>query len=467
MIQLRHAQRSLWGGFWAEEVSELWEPWMRQADIILDDDTLVDAVYQAQGRRRKQSRTRGRRQTPAEVALRMLVLKHARNWSFETLEREVRVNLVYREFTRVGTEKVPDAKVVGKIAQVIGPEVVAELHRRIVELARENGVASGRKMRVDTTVVETNIHYPTDSSLLGDGARVLTRLMKRACEQVGGLEERVRDRMRSVRRKVVAIAVSSRQKGPQGDERRRKLYGELLTLARKVVRQAGRMTKEIGELSRRKQRQAKTVVEQIETMSDRVRQVIRQAKARVFGGDTKVPDKLVSVFEPHTEIIRKGKASKPTEFGKMVKVQEAEHQIITDYEVYEKRPSDSDLLVESVERHQECFGRTPDLVAADAGFYSAANERRLEEMGVKRISVPNRNTKSEARREKQKQRWFKRGQRWRTGCEGRISVLKRRHGLNRCRYRGQFGMERWVGLGVIADNLISIGRVLTMRGAEA
>jgi IS5 family transposase len=377
------------------------------------------------------------------------------------------VNLVYREFRRVGTEKVPDAKVVAKIAQVIGPDVVAELHRRIVELARENRVVAGRKMRVDTTVVETNIHYPTDSSLLGDGARVLMRLMKRAADQVGGLTERVRDRMRSVRRKVVAIAVSSRQKGPQGDERRRKLYGELLTLARKVVRQAGRVNKEIGGLARRKQRQTKAVVEQIETISDRVRQVIRQTKARVFGGNTKVPDKLVSLFEPHTEIIRKGKASKPTEFGKMVKIQEAEHQIITDYEVFENRPNDSDLLVESVERHQECFGRTPELVAADAGFYSSANEKRLEEIGVKRVSVPNRNTKSEARRQKQKQRWFKRGQRWRTGCEGRISVLKRRHGLNRCRYRGQAGMERWVGFGVIADNLISMGRVLTMRGAEA
>lgn len=439
---------------------------MRQADVILNDEALVDAVYEAQGRRRKQSRTRGRKQTPAEVALRMLVLKHARNWSFETLEREVRVNLIYREFTRVGTERVPDAKVVAKIAQVIGPEVVAELHRRIVELARKSGVVAGRKMRVDTTVVETNIHYPTDSSLLGDGARVLTRLMKRAAEQAGGLAERVRDRMRSVRRNVVAIAVSSRQKGPQGDERRRKLYGKLLTLTRKIVRQASRVTKEIGGLARRKQRQTKAVVEQIETISERVRQVIRQTKARVFGGDTKVPDKLVSVFEPHTEIIRKGKASKPTEFGKMVKIQEAEHQIITDYEVFEKRPSDSDLLVESVERHQECFGRTPDLVAADAGFYSSANEKRLEEIGVKRVSVPNRNTKSEARRKKQKQRWFKRGQRWRTGCEGRISVLKRRHGLNRCRYRGHSGMERWVGFGVIADNLISMGRALTMRGVE-
>jgi len=175
----------------------------------------------------------------------------------------------------------------------------------------------------------------------------------------------------------------------------------------------------------------------------------------------------VSVFETHTEIIRKGKASKPTEFGKMVKIQEAENQVITDYAVYDERPSDSDLLVSSVEKHEECFGHLPNLVAADAGFYSAANEKALEEMGVKRISVPNRNTKSETRRQKQKQRWFQRGQRWRTGCEGRIRVLKRRHGLDRCRYRGQDGMRRWVGLGVIADNLISLGRLLAARPAEA
>src|SRR5207237_514132 len=143
---------------------------------------------------------------------------HARNWSFEILEQEVRVNLIYREFTRIGTEKVPDAKVVAKIARVLGPEVIEELHRRIVELARENKVVAGRKMRVDTTVVETNIHYPTDSSLLGDGARVLTRLMKQVEGAVGGLTTRVRDRMRTIRKKVVAIAVSGRRKGPEGEE---------------------------------------------------------------------------------------------------------------------------------------------------------------------------------------------------------------------------------------------------------
>ena len=125
---------------------------MREADDLLDDEDLLDTVYEAQGRRRKHSRTRGRKQTPAEVVLRMLILKHARNWSFETLEQEVRVNLVYREFTRIGIEKVPDAKVVAKIACVLGPTVVEELHRRIVELARDKKLIAGRKMRVDTTV---------------------------------------------------------------------------------------------------------------------------------------------------------------------------------------------------------------------------------------------------------------------------------------------------------------------------
>ena len=203
----------------------------------------------------------------------------------------------------------------------------------------------------------------------------------------------------------------------------------------------------------------------LETMWPRVQQVIRQAKARVLGGNVHVAGKLVSVFEPSTEVIRKGKASKPTEFGKMVKVQEAKNQIITHYEVFEKRPNDADLLLPAVRKHEEQFGRVPHLVAGDAGFYSAGNEAELQDMGVRQISVPNRSTKSPERRRHQKKRSFRRGQKWRTGAEGRISVLKWRHGLNRCRYRGDAGMHRWMGLGVIADNLINIGRYLAVTNS--
>jgi len=193
---------------------------------------------------------------------------------------------------------------------------------------------------------------------------------------------------------------------------------------------------------------------------DRYLRSSHECRARLFDGNTQAEDKLVSLFEPQTEIIRKGKASKPTEFGKLVKIQEAENQIVIAYEVYEQRPNDKDLLVPSVEIHQQRLNRVPTMVAGDAGFYSAQGEAQVQGMGVKRLSVPNRSTKSTERRRYQKQRWFRKGQKWRTGCEGRISILKRRHGLRRCHYKGNAGMKRWVGLGVIGDNLINIGRAL-------
>ena len=226
----------------------------------------------------------------------------------------------------------------------------------------------------------------------------------------------------------------------------------MISVTRNIVNQAKRV---IEEVSTRRRAQVKALREQLGTMVGRVEQVIRQTKARVFHGNLHA-DKLVSVFEPHSEIIRKGKANRPNEFGNLVKIQEAEHQIITHYEVFAQPPSDSQLLIPAVEAHQQQLGKTPHMVAADAGFYSATNLKALEQFGVKRVSVPSRNTRSQERRRIQKSRWFRRGQKWRTGCEGRISVLKRRHGLRRCLYRGFAGMQRWVGLGVIADNLMNI-----------
>jgi IS5 family transposase len=438
---------------------------MREVDQLLEDAALVEEVYQAQGKRHPKSQTRGRTQTPAEVVLRLLILKHVRNWSYDTLEREVRANLVYRAFTRIGDEKVPDAKTLARLGQAIGPEVIQELHERLVELARERGVVQGRKMRVDTTVVETNIHYPTDSSLLGDGARVLTRTMKKVEKATGGLKKRIRDRMRSVNKKVMAIALAGRLKGPEGEERRVQRYRELVSLTRKIVQQAEGVLEEMRDLPSRRQGRLKPLREILEAMGERVQQVLRQTKARVLQGITQHPNKILSVFEPHTEIIRKGKASKPNEFGNLVKVQEAENQIITHYEVFAERPEDSRLLIPAVEQHQRQFGRPPRMVAADTGFYSLKNERTIQAMGVRRVAVPSRSTKSSERRKLQRTRWFRAGQRWRTGCEGRISLLKRRHGLSRCRYRGFEGMQRWVGLGVIADNIIQIGRCLAMQRA--
>ena len=463
MTRRKQGQRVLWEGMIDEDVRALWEPWMVQADRLLEDEELIDRVYQAQGERHQHSATKGRSQTPAEIALRLLLLKHVRNWSFDVLEREVRMNLAYRDFTRIGMGKVPDAKTLARIAQALGGEVIAELHRRLVEIAQQEGVIQGRKLRVDTTVVETNIHYPTDSSLLGDGARVLTRTMKKIETKAGKLKRKVRNRTRSVSQRVIAIATASRHKGPEGEAKRKKQYKELLRYSRQILNDTKRVIAEVEEMSAKKKKGVRGLCEHLTEMAGRVQQVVKQAKVRIFDGITQLPGKIVSLFEPHSEIIGKGKASKPTEFGKLVQVQETENQIVTHYDVFDQRPSDRDLLLGAVETHERVLGRVPRLVTADAGYYSRAQEEAVEEKGVKWVAVPNRNTKSAERKKKEHSRWFKKAQRWRTGCEGRISVLKRRHGLTRCLYRGIEGIKRWVGLGVIADTLISMGNVLAAR----
>jgi transposase, IS5 family len=465
MVRRKQPQRTLWEGILDEDVRGLWEPWMVEADKLLDDEELIDRVYEAQADRHEHSGTRGRSQTPAEIVLRLLLLKHVRNWSYDTLEREVRANLAYRDFCRIGLNKVPDAKTLARIGQVITGEVIAELHRRLVQLAQEKGVVRGRKMRVDTTVVETNIHYPTDSSLLGDGARVLTRTMKKVEKQAGKLKRRVRDRTRSVNKRVFVIALAARHKGSEGEERRKKQYRELLRFSRQIVNDTRRVLSEVEEFGAKKKRRLRPLANALSEMADRVRQVIRQTKVRILAGITQLPGKIVSLFEPHTEIIRKGKASKPTEFGKLVQIQEAENQVITHYEVFAKRPSDSELLLPAVDAHQRALGRLPVMVAADAGFYSQVQERAVHERGVTWVAVPNRGTHSAARKKLEKSRWFRKAQAWRTGCEGRISVIKRRHGLRRCLYRGAEGIKRWVGLGVLADNLINIGTALATARA--
>ena len=468
MIDARRVQRTFGDGFVADTVVHLQEVWMRHADAILDDDDVVSAVYEALTKRHPKSRTRGRRGAPAEMVVRLLVLKHLRNWSYATLEREVRGNLVYRDFTRIGGGKVPDAKTMGRWGVAIGPEVVETVHRRVIAIAQQQHVVEGRKMRVDTTVVETNIHYPTDSSLLGDGVRVLTRTMKKVAAIAGKVGATLRDRRRSVTRRLWEIGRIARSKGAQRQEKLTRAYQQLLSATSRVVGQAKRFSQEIDAGVKK----AADVLHQaaldgfrhvLDTFVPRVQQVMRQTRARIFGGDTHVEDKLLSLFEPSTEVIRKGKAGKPNEFGKMVKLQEAEHQIITAYVVYDKRPSDSDLLIPALDAQAQTLGRVPRLVAGDAAFYSDANEAAAHAKGVTRVCIPNRSTKSAERKREQKKRWFKNGQKWRTGCEGRISVVKRRHGMNRCRYKGDDGMKRWVGLGVIADNLINIGRVLAAR----
>lgn len=464
MVQRRQRERSLFEVL-LPDGHKLWPDWLRKIDALLEDEAVLEVVAQALEARWPQSRRRGRLGTPAEVVMRMLILKHLFDWSYDDLEREVRANLVYRMFTRIDAGEVPDAKTILKIARALGPEVIQQLHRQVIEVAKRAGVTHGRRFRIDTTVVETNVHYPTDSTLLQDGVRVLTRTMQRASTAMGDAPGRVRNRLRSVMRRVLTISYEARS--PKTRAAMIQSYRQLMATTRAVMRDAATIVRRIGQRVRTASPSVQPTLQReqahLRQLRPLVERVIAQTRARVLGGDTHVPDKVLSIFEPHTETIRKGKIATPNEFGNLVTIQEAEHQIITGYDVHARRPADVTLWTPALDRHHTIFGRAPDLAAGDRGFSSATNEQAAIDRGVRRVVLPRRGPKSPARRAFERQRWFRRGQRWRVGCEGRISVLKRRHGLDRCRYHGLDGMNRWVGLGVIADNLVNTATFLNAR----
>ena len=441
MVRRAYQQRSLVEVL-LPDADKLWDPTLRRIDQLLEDDVLVDRVANALAQRHPQSGRRGRLGTPASVVLRMLALKHLFDWSFDECEREVRGSLVYRAFCRIDGERVPDAKTLIRLAHLLDDAVLKDVLARLVAMGRERRVIRGRRLRVDTTVVETNIHYPTDATLLADGVRVLTRTLRR----VGG---RVRERTRSVARRVFEIAQRSRTAGSrangavraQSKARMKVLYQGLLRITRAVLRHA--------ETTVGRGRDPRTV--NLAPTIELVRRVVAQTRARVLRGDTHYPGKVVSVFEPHTDIIRKGKLARPTEFGRVVKIQEAEAQFITDYTVVERGQADRALWEPALDRHIALFQRAPALAVADGNFASRRNECAAHERGVRHVVLPRqaRETRS---------RLVRAALRWRTGSEGRISALKRRHGLRRCRYRGERGMQRWVGLAVIANDLLVLGR---------
>jgi transposase, IS5 family len=438
---------------------ELMDPVLKQLDGVLDDEVLVDRVFEALTKRHQESARTGRPSTPAEIVLRMLVLKHLRGWSYEQLEWEVTGNFVYRRFCRIDGGKVPDEKTMVRYGQLVGDELVQQLFARVVELAKLRDVTKGRRLRVDTTVVEAPIHYPTDSGLLADSVRVLSREVGKI-EEAGAKLPFVRtDVRRSLARRLLEIGYALRQRGDEAKEALVKPYKRLLRTTGRITRQAIRARRaaiRAMKKARGKRRAALArSVEKLETFIPRAQQVIRQTRARILRGRTSSEGKLLSIFEPHARILRRGKLHKPTEFGALVKVQESEGGIVTDLAVVDTH-HDAALLVPSVERHIEIFGVPPILASTDRGFYSGEGVKRIEELGVRRVVVPFPGKRSKKRVCYEKQRWFRRGRAWRAGGEARISRLKYRFGMARSCYRGPTGTARTVFWAGIANNLVAI-----------
>jgi len=448
------------------------EPELAQLDQLLEDGVLFARVKDDLARRYPNSARLGRRSTPVEVILRMLVVKRLYDWSYEQTERFVSDSIVLRQFCRLYLESVPDDTTLIRWANQVGSQTVASLNDRVVELARSLKVTRGRKLRVDSMVVESNIHHPTDSALLADGVRVISRLLRGAKKVLPtevasqlGKKEAFRTRNRSVRRVAQRLHRIARRKGEKAREELKEAYQKLIAITQASCAQAVRV---VGALRGYADEEsgARRLLEGLEHFVPLVEQGIAQATRRVLH-DEQVPaqQKILSLFEEHTQIITRQKMGKPREFGRKVLIDEVDGGIISRYEILEEVGREHPHLPASLEAHQEHFRRAPQLLAADRGLYSAENERLAHQAGVKRVVLPKSGRLSHEREQHEKQRWFKRGFRFRAGIEGRISVLGRAFGLDVCLDHGEEGMGRWVGWGILTHNLRQISRTQAARQA--
>ncbi|MGZ3396742.1 MAG: ISNCY family transposase [Isosphaeraceae bacterium] len=465
MLKHRHDRTDLFA--LVPQLGLRFEPLLEQLDRLLDDDELVDCVRDDLARRYPRTRTRGRPSTPVEVILRMLVVIRLYGWSYEQTESFVNDSLVLRQFCRVYLERVPDDTTLIRWANTIGPETVERINDRVVQLARSRKVTRGRKLRVDTTAVETEIHFPTDSGLIGDGVRVVSRLLRRARaalgEAAGGLKEAFRTRVRSVRTLSQQLHRIARRKNEQGREALKAAYRRLVATAKRT----GAQGKRVLEVLRRHANDsgARRLAERLEEVLPRLKKGIVQAERRVLKNDpVPSPEKLVSLFEPHTQVIPRFKAGKPVEFGRKIRLDEVEGGIIVGYSVLEKGGGqDQPHLADSLANHKKQFGRPPRVLAADRGMSSPANERLAKGVGIKHVALPHVGKAPPERRAEEKGKRFKEAYKFRAGIEGRIHVLRRDYGLKRSRYHGEQGMGRWVGWGIVAHNLVKIAEARVSR----
>jgi IS5 family transposase len=442
------------------------EPVLARLDALLDDDALFQAVRADLARRRPHTCETGRPSTPVEVILRLLIVRRLYGWSYAEVEHFVNDSLILRQFCRLGLDPAPDHTTLLRWAALIQPATLDQLLDYVVALARQLKVTRGRKLRVDSTVVQTRVHYPTDSSLLLDGVRTLGRLIRRARplvqDPLAGVRDAFRTRTRSARRHLQRIHRLARRKGEAAAQEQRTAYAQLCRIARQVMRQAARVRTALG-VDPTAGRPGRLAAE-LDRVRPLLERVIAQAERRVLRGEL-VPaeEKVVSLVEPHTAIITRHKPGRAVEFGRKLWLAEVDGGIITQARVECGAPPDAPEVVPTLERHRQQFGHLPDLLTGDRGCSTGAVRRQVEAAGVRRVALPHTGPPTAASRQRERQRWFQRGYRWRAGIEGRIGVLQRGYGLDRCPHHGSVGLERWVGLGVLTANLVTIAHATLAR----
>ncbi len=446
-----------------EEIAEYFpkmDPILAKIDGYMEDEQLYQLIKADLSKRRPKTMETGRNSTPVEVVVRMLVVKRLYQYSYAETERYVSDSLVLRRFCRVYLNTVPDDTTLIRLANLIQPETLEKFNVRITELAVKSKVTTGKKLRTDGTVVETNIHMPSDSRQLADSVRVLARTIGRAKQELqtvkDSIVEVVEDFTVATRRTSRKIGEILRKRTDEAKDAGRQQYQELLAMTEKTIQQAAQTLDQLGQHT---DKTAQRLKQTLATFIPLAEKVVDQTKRRVLK-DEQVParDKVLSIFEPHTDIICRGKESHPVEYGHKVWLNEIDGGIVSHYRILDGNPNDETQWEPSLNAHVHSFDLPPEQASADRGLYSAPNEKYAQDLGVKQVILPKRGYKSKQRREHESQEWFVEGRKWHAGVEGRISVLKRAHGLGRCLNHGLPGFERWIGWGVIAGNLAVIGR---------
>jgi IS5 family transposase len=436
------------------------------ADFLDEHEDLVTLVHQDLVRGLKRPQT-GRDGLSAAQVLRAFVLQRVKAWDLRELRERIADGYTLRLFTTFDSQRVPKHDAFHRAFCRLTPATVRALNDAVVQAAVALDIEDGGQLRVDTAVVETDIHWPTDSTLLWDAVRVLTRLVTRLGEHVPSARSGFADHTRRARRRMQEISRLSAAERPR--QQRRK-YRDLLGVTAGVVATA-RAAVATARTAPPTDPLAAAVVTalnaEIEHFCGLAERVIAQTQRRVLDGDqVPVHEKLFSIFEPHTDLIKRGKAHRPVEFGHKVFLAESRHGLITEYRVLDGNPGDEGHVGPSLTQHEATFGRAPALYAADRGFYTPANVEAVTAAGVDTECVPQRGgRKTPERTAHEKSRAFKRGQRFRAGIEGRISVLLRGRGMRRCPLEGRERFEVFVGAAVLANNLLRIATLLAHRAA--
>jgi transposase, IS5 family len=417
---------------------------LAEVDRLLDDRRLFAPF------RRFFDPTEGRPSIPVEIYLRLMFLKFRYGLGYERLCAEVSDSITWRRFCRIGLEaSVPDESTIRKLTRRCGAELIEALNRELLTAADQRGEVNLERVRVDTTVVEADIKYPTDSGLLTAATcRIASRLRRL---RNAGVKVSFVDRTSAAQALQHSIGVWLRRRSDEAKAEVLAITGQLADLAAAAVAEASNALQ-----YKARRRRVRRMLADLAVLVERTGRVIGQARARVAGDQPPGATRLVSLHEPDARPIRKGRLGKPVEFGYNAQVVDNPDGLILDHSVHIGNPADNELLVPAIERITTHLGAAPSLVTADRGYWDSTIETDLTTAGVTTVVIPRTGKPSAARAGIEHADDFVEAVKWRTGCEGRVSHLKRDWAWRRTRLRGHSGARVWCGHGVFAHNVVKL-----------